>query len=455
MPLRLKNSFYHRPAWAFVFGLASLFPGVAGCQTAEEVDPDKATALKSVLLPLRAPEVVANDDFADLMPLQEILKGKRVVALGEQTHADGTTFATKVRLVQFLHQKMGFEMLVFESGFFSGHKAWKSAPFQQDVPVWLASHVIPAWGASAECRPLFEYLAKQRSSKSPLQMLGMDCRLHGPANSVMTSDMQQLSNLESDYPLTEPQKNRLVEIAKTLLEGTARPSASIVQEQLEAIQAFSKHLKTLKQPILTEEERATWQQFVQHLPDNLEFVWLFVEGMQGKPEQALKAAKMRDQLMAAHLLWMTEYYPDRKFIVWAASTHISRELQKAHSVDPRMPDAVYQKSNIPSMGHYVHDRLQEQWYAIGFTAMEGEIGSALGGPTTKLTKPSPSSLESLMGLSGHEYALLDFAKAKKEIAWLNEPQIARPFGYVDIQAPWPEIMDAILFTKTMKPATRR
>lgn len=441
--------------WAFVVNLLTIFPFLSGCLAHDVIDPEKVKELKPKLIELRSAESLPDDDFGDLMPLQDFFKGKQFIALGEQSHADGTTFAMKVRLIQFLHQKMGFDMLVFESGFYSGYEAWKSVPQPQDPSLWFARHVIPAWGASAECKPLFDYLAKHRSSKTPLQMLGMDCRLHGPGNLVLTDELAKIVSWQSENPLNEPQKIRLEQIAKTLLEGTARPDATTAREQIEAAVAFAKHLKSLEPNRMSEDENATWQQFASNLPDNLEFIWLSLEGMKGKPDLALKAAELRDKLMASYILWMANYYKERKFIVWAASTHISRELEKTHSVDFRFPDALYQKSNIRPMGHHVHETLKDQWYAIGFTALEGEVGSALGDTSQKLLRPTASSLESVIGQSGYENAFLDIGSAKKDVAWLNQPQVARPFGYLEMKAPWPEIMDAIIFTKTMKRATRR
>jgi erythromycin esterase len=155
------------------------------------------------------------------------------------------------------------------------------------------------------------------------------------------------------------------------------------------------------------------------------------------------------------MLWIANHYADHKIIVWAATMHISRDVEKAHSVDPRIPDAVFQKGSIRPMGHYVQASLKDQWYAIGFTAFEGEVGSAFGEPASKLTKPSAGSLESLIEQTGYENAFLDLSRIGTDLAWLKQPQVARPFGYVEIKAPWPELMDGLIFTKQMKRATRR
>ena len=40
----------------------------------------------------------------------------RIVLLGEPSHGAGTAFAAKVRLVKLLHERLGFDVLAWESG---------------------------------------------------------------------------------------------------------------------------------------------------------------------------------------------------------------------------------------------------------------------------------------------------------------------------------------------------
>ena len=60
----------------------------------------------------------ADEDFGDLEPLIDAIGSARVVQLGEPNHGAGTSFAAKVRLIKFLHRRMGFDVLVWESGFY-------------------------------------------------------------------------------------------------------------------------------------------------------------------------------------------------------------------------------------------------------------------------------------------------------------------------------------------------
>ena len=55
-----------------------------------------------------------NTDFTDLSSLGNNIGEKKIVMLGEQ-HGDGSVILTKIRLVKYLHEKLGFNTIFFES----------------------------------------------------------------------------------------------------------------------------------------------------------------------------------------------------------------------------------------------------------------------------------------------------------------------------------------------------
>ena len=71
--------------------------------------------------PIRSTDARDND-YRDLQFLKELWKDKKLVLLGEQSHGEGTVFEAKVRLIKFLHEEMGFEIVAFESGLYDNYQ---------------------------------------------------------------------------------------------------------------------------------------------------------------------------------------------------------------------------------------------------------------------------------------------------------------------------------------------
>src|SRR6185436_2699846 len=103
---------------------------------------DHATPIRSV--------DPADDDFRDLEPLRKSLQGVRVVMLGEQDHGDGTTFLAKTRMIRFLHERMGFDVLAFESGLYDCAKVWERLQAGEPAQTAVPRGVFAIWTRSRE-----------------------------------------------------------------------------------------------------------------------------------------------------------------------------------------------------------------------------------------------------------------------------------------------------------------
>ncbi|MCI0585478.1 MAG: erythromycin esterase family protein, partial [Planctomycetes bacterium] len=131
-------------------------------------------------LDARAVKVRSLDEKAplgDLAPLKEILKDARIVQLGENTHGDGACFEAKVRLVRFLHEEMGFEVLAFESGLFECESA-NGLLRKGDAAGAMDASIFGIWH-TAPVRRLFRYLVDRAKVPKPLHLSGFDCRWSG------------------------------------------------------------------------------------------------------------------------------------------------------------------------------------------------------------------------------------------------------------------------------------
>ncbi len=115
-----------------------------------------------------------DTDFSDLMPLKEKIKNARVVVLGEMTHSDGATMKAKTRMVKFLHQEMGFDVLAWEAGFID---CWYlNNGLRANIPLREAKDNLMrgGWDSSYYIQTLFEYCRNSWQKEFPLEMAGFD-----------------------------------------------------------------------------------------------------------------------------------------------------------------------------------------------------------------------------------------------------------------------------------------
>jgi len=70
-------------------------------------------AIKSEAIEIKTVE--AGNGFEDLMPLKDILKDKKVVAMGEATHGTKEFFQMKHRMLEFLVNEMGYNVFGIEA----------------------------------------------------------------------------------------------------------------------------------------------------------------------------------------------------------------------------------------------------------------------------------------------------------------------------------------------------
>src|SRR5258707_321593 len=130
---------------AILAGALLLITSGAQSQDAVAAPPDPRVAwLAAHAVKLHSLDT-ADAEFTDLAPLRTTLKGVRVVLLGEQDHGDGTTLAGKIRLIRFLHEQMGFDVLAFESGFYDCPKVWELLTKGEEARKAIPRGVFTVW----------------------------------------------------------------------------------------------------------------------------------------------------------------------------------------------------------------------------------------------------------------------------------------------------------------------
>lgn len=445
-PLRPLSS--PRDAFGVVVALITAF-SAAGCSegTPPSVPPLVQTPvewLKVHAVPIRTFSMNSND-FGDLEPLRSAIGGARVVMLGEQTHGDGTTFLAKARLIEFLHQEMGFDVLVWESGISEVHGVSQYVKAGEDALTAARRGIFGVWTSSAQVLPTFDYVTKTQQTNRPMELAGMDNQIRGIlGRDSLTTRLHAFAS----------------RIGSSAVHDSHWPTAIMTLAELAVTQHFNTKPTTIEQAALlrilglvradalakasTDRDALFWAQALKSIDSFARMMWAAPAG-QFRPEDN----NVRDMQMADNLVWLANtYYANRKIIVWAASAHIARAVADLRGANGYAP---YSTGWTVHMGTEAHKVLGSQMYSIGFIAASGSFGTPTT-PQQQLPVVPPGSMEQHFLDAGLENAFLNLRGGSAGGEWLRDVYTGA-FGYQALKGNWANVFDGVVFTRQMIPST--
>lgn len=374
-----------------------------------------------------------NVDKASFASFKTAFGNARIVGLGEQSHGDGATYDFKVEMIKYMHEEMGFNIIAFESGFYDCSKAnllikeSKSANNN-----FLLNSIFPIW-QTTEIRKLSDYIISTRNTPNPLILTGFDCQFSGEiSKKFLAGDLEQLLITLNADGLIESSEWSMFKKGLESLIKYSNFFAKIKTEERLNINKVASSIRSLlaEKKNLTLHNKVDFQYWDKVL-DNIMYENLRKDSSEN----------FRDSIMADNLLWLsTNQFKDQKIMLWAASSHLA--------YNPKSINATNFENYIP-MGDYLKKKLKNDYYFMGITAYEGKRGH--GVLSSKVNKPSDDSIEELLYQSGSEKLFLNFRKANDNL-WLNNKINSKPFGFVEMPMYIGNIMDGIMYFKSMSTA---
>jgi len=115
-------------------------------------------------------------DFSKLEFLKPELEKADIILIGEPHHSP-QYYDIKIQLVKYLHERLNFDVLAFESGLYQMEAANSDIKRGESIYSAFENGMFPIWTSTEEFQEIYPYLDSLRTQKDSLEITGFDCQV--------------------------------------------------------------------------------------------------------------------------------------------------------------------------------------------------------------------------------------------------------------------------------------
>lgn len=313
--------------------------------TSQQIQIPNSDVINKEITSIQVDENYKNGNWE---PIIEQVKGKRIVLLGESNHGAKEIFTSRNDLIKSLHQKLGFQVILFESGI--GELIAIDLKKETLTPSQMTYGFFSGW-RTREFAELMEYVKSNNISVS-----GFDVQRTGGTFETLLSYELKRRNLTSDlFSGIEERFSKAKGILtnrKAIYDSIQSPTKKLIKEY----KLLQSQLENTNNQLLDD----TSHLVIRTIKNRIAYLEYFLEFVEDKDWN--KRWKARDYMMYSNIDWLLKNkYKDQKVIVIAHNFHIARHNKKEEV-----------------MGEFLKKEYDTDMYSIGVFAGKGSFSNNYG-----------------------------------------------------------------------------
>jgi erythromycin esterase len=385
-----------------------------------------------------------DENFTDLQFLKTEIGDKQIVMIGEQDHFAGASIDAKARIANFLIKEMGFEVILFEAGFYDVKRSIEYAKINNNNKAIPASLYF-LWAKNINIAQFLDSMA-YNVSRNKLSVDGFD-----PKFTSVFAGMFFMSDVEAEIKKIGFQYDDSGEWQqyKTIIQK----AADKYDKQIISLKEDEKLLIRKVAGRLSDAFKKAGNDYWAQLVNANAFIIVEYSDVRIKDLIAGNVKSQildsrRDSIMAENAIWLLKNkYKNKKVIIWAASYHITKSPEILVAEESK-----HSFQNKIILGNEIGRTFSSQVYNIGFISYQGKYGVAFDKPKgDKIMPHSANSIEEYVSKFKYPFCYLSLNKLEginKMTASING---FNNKGYSS--SDWFKNFDGIIYIETMYPNT--